>query len=510
MISNRKCAVVSEKKTSPRSLYRKRMATFAVAAMFGVLTLDAGVSKAVNFELGDDTSLDFDVSLTYSAAWRTDDPDSKSPSIGNNNFDKGDMTNNRFSALIDIDLQHKDYGIFVRPRAYYDEVYNDGKFFDKTQDLHRNKAEILDAFVYGVFDVADRPVSLRIGQQVASWGESLFILNGISAAMSPIDATAANVPGVELKDLFLPVGQIFTDISFLDTLTFSGFYQWDWEKTRIDETGSFFSTSDLVDDASREVFGPLRGDDDDPDDQGQWGAALRYVSEYLNDTEFGIYYINYHEKLPILADIDNFALAIAPGGPFPGAGPYHLAYDEDVQLLGASVSGIIGDINVAGEVSYRQGFSVPVQSPVLLDYEKADVFQAQVSAISIMPQTNFYSNMQIIGEVGVNTVVGGLAGKQLLNDDTAWGGTLKASIDYYQILPLLDLNIPITYKFNPDGVSSVQGTFFEKNDSIGVGLEFTYNAVYKMGLGYTAFLHDVEDHAKADRDFISLNLKYTF
>ena len=44
------------------------MATFAAAAILGVLTLDAGVSKAVNFELGDDTSLDFIFSLLSDGA----------------------------------------------------------------------------------------------------------------------------------------------------------------------------------------------------------------------------------------------------------------------------------------------------------------------------------------------------------------------------------------------------------------------------------------------------------
>jgi hypothetical protein len=43
-----------------------------------------------------------------------------------------------------------------------------------------------------------------------------------------------------------------------------------------------------------------------------------------------------------------------------------------------------------------------------------------------------------------------------------------------------------------------------------VAFDFTYDAVYKMGLGYTAFLNDAEDNPKADRDFYSLNLKYTF
>ena len=35
-----------------------------------------------------------------------------------------------------------------------------------------------------------------------SWGESLFIANGISSAQSPLDLTKANIPGTELKDIF--------------------------------------------------------------------------------------------------------------------------------------------------------------------------------------------------------------------------------------------------------------------------------------------------------------------
>jgi hypothetical protein len=284
-------------------------------------------------------------------------------------------------------------------------------------------------------------------------------------------------------------------------LTFSGFYQWEWEQTRIDETGAFFNTNDLVDDGSRELFPLGRGDDDDPDDQGQFGIATRYLAEELNGTEFGLYFINYHEKLPLLVDIDDFLL---------GAGPYHLGYDEDVKLYGFSVSSMIGDTNVAGEMTYRTDFSVPVVTPVFLKYEKAEILQAQISAISILPQTSFYGQFDITTEIGINRVVGGLDGETLFADKTAWGGTIKFKPTYFQLIPNLDLSIPVTWKFNPDGISSVQGTFAEDNDSVGISFDFTYKAVYQMGLGYTAFLNDAEDHNKADRDFYSLNLKYTF
>jgi len=533
----------------------------------GVLSLDAGVASAMQFELGDDARLDVDVSLTYGAAWRAKDQSSyladgpphpfQLGSGGDANFDEGDMINNRVSALIDIDLQYKDYGVFVRPRYYYDDVYDNDdleangmfkKFYPKTQDQHAEKAEILDAFVYGTFELGDHSTSLRVGKHVLSWGESLFILNGISSAMSPIDATAANVPGVELKDLFLPVGQVSLEFGLTDNLNLSTFYQWEWEKNRLDEAGAYFSTSGLLDDAIRDhpLYGPLRGDDIDPSDDGQWGLSLRYLAEELNGTEFGLYYINYHEKMPYVENTVPLLLSFAGLGagdidllaPF-GAGTYNLAYSEDVQLYGASVSGMIGDTNVAAEVSYRQDMSVQVEQadsnfaawlpdghPLkptvgMVDYlintsernwenQDADVVQVQLSTITIMPQTSFYDNLAVTAEVGMNRVTGGLEGKQLWNDRTAWGGAVKASFDYYQILQNLDLNIPITYKFNPNGVSSVLGTFSEDADSIGVAFEFTYDAVYKLGLGYVDFLNDEVDNNKADRDFYSLNLKYTF
>ena len=42
----------------------------------------------------------------------------------------------------------------------------------------------------------------------------------------------------------------------------------------------------------------IRGPDRTPDDSGQWGLAMRYLAEDLNDTELGFYFVNYHSRLP--------------------------------------------------------------------------------------------------------------------------------------------------------------------------------------------------------------------
>ena len=45
-----------------------------------------------------------------------------------------------------------------------------------------------------------------------------------------------------------------------------------------------------------------RDQDRDPSDSGQWGVATRWYSEDLGNTEFGLYFTNYHSRLPIASE----------------------------------------------------------------------------------------------------------------------------------------------------------------------------------------------------------------
>ena len=554
---------------------------FACLGVWGAETADA-----FNVELGKDASLDFDVSLTYIAGWRLEDPDKKlisdtsaalvdvgllNADDGNRNFEKGDMMNNRVNATIDVDLHYKDYGVFVRPRFYYDWAYdgsnaNDDplsnnnmdfyggslsstdEFSSDTQDLHRDKAEILDAFVYGTFELGEHYTSLRVGRQVASWGESLFIQNSVSAAMAPLDATAANVPGVELKEIFLPVEQVVAQMDITSNLSVSGYYQWKWDKTRIDEAGSYFNTADIVDSAGERMLIPVmltgpvpfplaatvdRTGDQDASDSGQWGVSFRYIVEALQDAEIGLHYINYHEKNPMVnwsptggtmspgmilggGDWTNIVGDPATGGllNFIDGSSYHLSYAEDIKLFGASIGGVLGATNVGVEVTYRQDFPVqvvdPVGSPILgFSYKDADVLQAQLSAVHLFGSGLLWDNLTFTGEVGVNRVYDE-GSATLFNDKSAWGFTAQTTFDYFLIMDGLDLSVPVTLKMNPNGVSSAAGTFTEDMDSIAINFDFTYDSVYQFGFGYTNYLHSARKNPLADRDFVTMNLKYTF
>ena len=481
---------------------------------------------------------------------------------GNRNFQKWDMINNRATLSLDFDANFKkDYGVFIRPRAYYDFVYNghgandsprtanngpvnggplgsNTDFMPETIDLHGRKAEILDAFAYSKFDLAGHETVFRVGRQVVSWGESLFLFGGISSAQSPVDITQTNVPGVEIKDILLPVGQIYSSFKVGGGVTLAGYYQWEWDPSRFDEAGSFFSSPPLGDfglDAGRRILLPglpptlpfpaiERAGNQDAKNSGQFGVALRYVADWLNNTEFGLYYINYHDKLPqALSESyrrDPYSRTPHPFTTGPAAllsaydnSTYFFKYQENIHLLGASFSTALGDANVAGEVSYRMGapvqIAVPItQSPFQFKYEEANFLQAQVSTIYVAGASPVWNNLTIFAEVGCNQVQA-KTNEELWWDKFAWGFTTKAAFDYFQIAKGLDLQIPVTYKANFHN-SPVNGTFLDRADSANVSADFTYRSVYKASVGYTAFVGGSGDNTKNDRDFLSANLKYTF
>ena len=99
------------------------------AAVFAVMSI-FGSAEAMNFTLGPDTSIDCDVTLSWAGGIRAKDRDENSPAMtdvngddGGWNFDQWDMINNRWTAIADVDVQHKNVGVFARPRAFYDFVY---------------------------------------------------------------------------------------------------------------------------------------------------------------------------------------------------------------------------------------------------------------------------------------------------------------------------------------------------------------------------------------------------
>ncbi|WP_372596953.1 DUF1302 domain-containing protein [Amphritea sp.] len=524
-------------------LLRKSLLSKAVSRVVaGSLLLAATQAQALNWQLDNGVVVDLDTTLSYEVGMRLKDQDATVLSAGGNpvvaavtddgnrNFDKHDLIKNAVNFNTDLDIQYGSGGAFFRGRGWYDDVYSDdglakAEFQRDGLDKQKSEVEILDAFVYNMFDMGERSLSLRAGRQVVSWGESLFIGGGISSAQSPVDATKASAPGVDLKDIFMPVGQVYGEVDLSDSLAMGAYYQWEWEESRIDAPGAYFSVLDVL---GQGVAGDntdigLPVSVDKPRD-GQWGVALRYTAENLNDTEFGFHYLRYNDFLP--------AIQLLP----PLLGPQVTnQYFEDIDLIGVSAGMVIGDTNVGAEISYQDGKAVQVNIPGAFYFAKAKTAQAQVSFIHLFPSSALADSITLYGEFAHNRVLSinddataaaagvnvGDVASAVANDRSASSAVLRAKFSYFSVAPGLDMFWTATYRNDFNGRSSIPFTFTEDFEQLALKADFRYAGGHSFGVSYVNYLSDVDDvvekrgslglaHLNADRDYVSAYYKYRF
>ena len=311
-----------------------RRAWMALPALALALLL-ASPAGAISFGKGEIT-FTWDTTISWGAQYRLDEADpaligldnggdafSVNGDDGNLNYDTG-IFSNVLKVTTEMDLRGKSAGAFLRFRAFYDHENEDGDrlrtpLSEEALERVGSRADFLDAFVWKKFDMGGKPAEIRLGEQVLSWGESTFIQGGINA-INPIDVSAIRVPGAELRDALLPEGMVSFSIGTSLNTSLELFYLYDWGRTRIDPTGSYWSTNDFAGRGGDTVFlgfgdsgdmdtfplsnRPFLGVPREPDrfarEDGQYGAALRVFAPGLNDTEFGFYFMNYHSRLPTI------------------------------------------------------------------------------------------------------------------------------------------------------------------------------------------------------------------
>lgn len=349
---------------------RKPVLRFAPAkagfAFAGVLPLlVAAQAHAVEFSFADnEITGSLDTTISYGQLWRVQGQDKTNDDIntndGNRNFDTG-LVSEVFKITSDLEASYRNYGVFIRGTAFYDtqimdkrnDYYDanspaqpsqsfprDNSFTRETRHKAGRDAQILDAYVYGNWDVGNMPVSGRLGKQVFNWGEGLFYRGGVNTT-NPVDAAKFRLPGSEVKEVLVPVEALSFNVGLTDNLSMEAFYQWNWKETAIDPVGTYFSETDLFADGGNTAYstqtaliplgglysglsaagiGGLQGGrtvdgsgnikvasvgpDINAKNDGQFGVAFRYIAEELNSTEFGFYFVNYHAKEPtIYADL---------------------------------------------------------------------------------------------------------------------------------------------------------------------------------------------------------------
>ncbi len=308
--------------------------------------------------------------------WQGEGSYSTNGDNGNLNFDAGDSFSQILKGSHELDINYNGMGIFVRGMYYYDFAMMDndrdwtnqlsGQINDPCDDSEAKKqvcsdVRLLDAYVYGNFDIGDMPFSIRVGQQVISWGESTLIAHGISE-INPVDIARLKAPGAELKEAFIPFGAVWGSLGVTENFNIEAFYQYTWEKTVLPPPGSYFSTNDFAGDgghmnnvqlgfsgnpdmdinflmAGLNQIGGMMGSGDselmesaskaylayptkttlrspgksaelEPENGGQYGLRLSWYLPDLNETELSLYYVNYHSRRPLFnGKTSNFSAA---------------------------------------------------------------------------------------------------------------------------------------------------------------------------------------------------------
>ncbi|XLX41525.1 DUF1302 domain-containing protein [Ectopseudomonas mendocina] len=584
--------------------------TLALAIALGI----SAPAQAVNFNIGEIEG-QFDSSLSVGASWSMRSPDrdligpnnggqgqSQTGDDGRLNFKKGETFSKIFKGIHDLELKYGDTGAFVRGKYWYDfELKDESRLFKDISDHNRKEgaksagAEILDAFLYHNYAIGDLPGTVRVGKQVVSWGESTFIGNSINA-INPIDAAAFRRPGAEIKEGLIPVNMLYLSQSLTDRLSMEAFYQLEWDQTIADNCGTFFSTADVAADGCEigyhigsPAIAPLqpvaaafgqgfqvdsegvilpRAGDRDARDSGQWGAALRWLGD---ETEYGLYFMNYHSRTPIVGtqNAGLATLAALPGiigtanGIVPGSGAglaqsvmlgngrYFLDYPEDIRLYGASFSTTLPTGTAwSGEISYRPNLPLqinttdltlsllnpiaPGTSPVTagpgqdnVGYRRKEVTQVQTSFTHFFDQVMGAGRFTLVGEIGM-AHVGGLESREDLRygrdslfgaygfrgdthgfvTSTSWGYRVRGIWEYSNVFAGVNLKPNVSWSHDVDGYGP-NGLFNEGAKAVSFGIDADYRNTYTASLSYTDFFGGKYNTA-VDRDFLALSFGVSF
>ncbi|MFK7160174.1 DUF1302 domain-containing protein [Marinospirillum sp. MEB164] len=351
------------------------------ALTLAIASLSFGSAQAAQFSLGD-VNVNVDSQISFGSSWRMESRNndyiaagtlgatgtvpglatnpqyqgnaSSNTDNGNMNFDRGDAFSQVIQGNHQLSFSHQQYrnmGANLSFRYWYDGVLDgldgapenarmvrDYKGTTAFDDARRG-IDLQDAYIWGEFELAGRPAQVIFGRHVLNWGESTFIQGGQNAA-NPIDVPALRRPGAEIRDGLLPVTMLSGSIALDEAgaWTVEGYYQFEWQRTRADACGTYFSNNDFAAEGcgpvyyqsglteqanaagslagtpfaalapayaglgldSRDLTIAARASDNEPSNTGQFGVSLKWYAEQLNGTEFGISFQNVHSRLPVV------------------------------------------------------------------------------------------------------------------------------------------------------------------------------------------------------------------
>lgn len=539
-----------------------RLMPLALAA----LACLAGPARAAEIELDNpDLRARWDNTVKWSGAWRLKAADTALLANPNNddgdrNFGKG-LISNRLDLLSEFDLSYqRRVGLRLSAAGFYDDVYqhaNDNpgfaggafpnqvsvaanQFTQATRKVHGDKAEMLDAFVFGKTELGDMTLSGRLGRHGLLWGESLFFgANAIAGGQMPVDIVKLiSVPNTQFKEAIRPVPQVSGHLQISPDLSVSAYYQFRWAKSIAPAVGSYFSSVDQAVDGAESLFLPPplapapRLADGRPKNSGQGGLQLKFRA---GETDYGLYAIRFHNKTPQVVPVVGFV--VPPPTPVVAPVGFKQVYQEGITAFGASASRTVGDFNLAVEVSLRrhqdlastQGADASGLGGPALGYAIGNTAHINLSTLATLPATPLWNEASLLAEVAWNRVLRITDNAAAVDPNaTRDAVSLRMQLEptYRQVVPGLDLGVPFGLGFTPGGSRSMAlGPNPQPpagGGDVSLGLNGTYLDAWRFSLSWThyygpsATLQELTGPAFTykqtlrDRDYLALSVRRTF
>jgi hypothetical protein len=272
-------------------------------------------------------------------------------------FNRYDTITNRLDWLSEFNLRlHNRHGLRVTAAAWYDNVYGargrsnpdalgtgaaplsyvDNRFTSPVKYLYNGpSAELLDAFIFGAFDVEHTVWNVKLGRHAVIWGESLFgSTHAVSYSQSPSDGIKAIAnPGASAKETALPSNQLSVLAQLNPSLSLVGQLGFEWRPNRIPEGGTYFGADGVNEGPNVNRLAALEGRG------GELGLGINWRPPWL-DGMLGLYLHSFDDKAGWLAQA-------------AGDGLTRAVYARDITLLGLTVTKNIGGTAVGAEVSHR-------------------------------------------------------------------------------------------------------------------------------------------------------------
>jgi Protein of unknown function (DUF1302) len=146
-----------------------------------------------------------------------------------------------------------------------------------------------------------------------------------------------------------------------------------------------------------------------------------------------------------------------------------------------------------------------------------------------LPRTPLWDEASLTAEIAWNRLLSCTKSCSTLDPNVtrdASGLAIVLQPTYRQVLPALDIDVPIALQYAPKGSRSSLGPGFpaEGGGSLSLGLNATYETVWRIRLAYTTYLGDAVATTKvvggrtgttfgqsqADRDYIAISVRRTF